>query len=422
MAPLCAEASGKMESPQYTVKNTFICTLGGHEDYSPAPSRRPRASTTDEQPARPNSGDWPCFPQEGVRAASNASTRTSPKGGQHLATEATQISSSDSWPSRTMSYADSTPLESDGWWPQTRPMTLEEAHPILPPVFIPSTPAEPPCGWPLMTMESLPEIESEPNKPSLLDSALSLSLKPEGRKLVQRAVEVGGRHAAIDASMAIQGNVLKAARCPHAHHVLLQLLHELGQEVAEPFAQELVGEGRNLSMEPFASLVLVALVRRGQCSQGTAVRSLIEEILAHDLASLCYHKHAHKVAVAIIAHGAPHQREQVYHVLCSEAQRACRHRVAASTVVGALLQASHEHASGLARAIMETPGAVKTLACHCFGVRVVRAMLQVPGDVSQQAFTYLEKSKSRLQRDKFGLELLKDLESHRITHQSVGGA
>jgi len=48
------------------------------------------------------------------------------------------------------------------------------------------------------------------------------------------------------------------------------------------------------------------------------------------------------------------------------------------------------------------------LACHNFGVDVVRALLHVP-QASKQAVYFIEKGSRRIMRDKYGMRLLQEL-------------
>lgn len=48
------------------------------------------------------------------------------------------------------------------------------------------------------------------------------------------------------------------------------------------------------------------------------------------------------------------------------------------------------------------------LACHTFGVNVVRALAQVPG-LGQQVKSELSQKEKRVSRDKFGRLLLREL-------------
>lgn len=136
--------------------------------------------------------------------------------------------------------------------------------------------------------------------------------------------------------------------------------------------------------------------------------ALADELLADDLAGLCCHKFGYQVALAIISFGLARQRAAVVAVLRGNMRRLTRHRYASVVTEHALLRCSPEERLALAEALMEVGGAVTALACHTFGVNVVRALLQAP-EASQRALAYIQKSPGRLQKDKFGAQLLREL-------------
>merc|ERR1712113_944174 len=84
-------------------------------------------------------------------------------------------------------------------------------------------------------------------------------------------------------------------------------------------------------------------------------------------------------------------------------QRFARHRFA-SNVVSAAVRSASGVGNSLASALMAQPGTVVSLACHTFGVNVVRGLLASPWH-SWHVMQFLLKSSQRLQKDKYGREL-----------------
>mmetsp|Transcript_75804 Transcript_75804/g.158016 ORF Transcript_75804/g.158016 Transcript_75804/m.158016 type:complete len:475 (-) Transcript_75804:163-1587(-) len=201
--------------------------------------------------------------------------------------------------------------------------------------------------------------------------------------------------------------VRRAVRSPVGGKVLQLLIRRLGDAELQPLVQEICFEGPSLALDPSATESLHELI--SERPHVPCVQGLMDVIMTWDTASLCYHKFGHQVALYIFQHGPEEHRRRILEALEKEAPRACRHRVAAGAVATVLVHSRREEALKLAQAIMTTAGALKTLACHCFGVRVVREILQLPG-VSQQALAYIARARVRLSRDKFGMELLRELE------------
>jgi len=136
--------------------------------------------------------------------------------------------------------------------------------------------------------------------------------------------------------------------------------------------------------------------------------ALADQLLKEDLPVLCCHKFGHCVVASLLSNGLQRQRARVVEALLQDVQRFARHRFASRVLEAALPYASEEEQARLASALMAQLGAVVALACHAFGVHVVRAVLEVPRE-SKLAMHYLVKGQRRLRKDRYGLELLQEL-------------
>merc|ERR1712039_1045918 len=127
-----------------------------------------------------------------------------------------------------------------------------------------------------------------------------------------------------------------------------------------------------------------------------------------DVAVLCGHKFGHEVAMSILSNGSSRQRGQILSALRGDVQRFARQRFASNVFEQALALCSEDERTSLALEVLARPSTVVALACHNFGVNIVRELLQVPS-VSQQVKMLLAKSSGRVSRDKFGSELMREL-------------
>merc|ERR1711920_698867 len=134
----------------------------------------------------------------------------------------------------------------------------------------------------------------------------------------------------------------------------------------------------------------------------------MEAVLSADVGVLCCHKFGHEVAMSILSNGSSMQRGRILSALRCDVQRFARHRFASKVFEQALTLCSECERNSLALAVVARPGTVVALACHNFGVNIVRELLQVPS-VSQQVQVLLAKSSGRVGRDKFGSELMREL-------------
>jgi len=275
--------------------------------------------------------------------------------------------------------------------------------------------------WPCCSAETLPQA-ADADAPgwaeepayaatvgAILDAMPALAFDGNGCTLVQQVLESASGEEMRQVAASLRGSVRLAAHSPYAHHLLEHLLHHLGIEDTSFIAEELKGGGRELVLNEFGSSVLCQLLLFSTHDPST--EQLIEEVLSGDTTAVCHHKHGHKVALAILEHGSPRQRSQICVSLRGEVPRSSRHRFAAQVVAEALLHGAAEDSHSLAVAVVCKPGAVTSLACHCFGVQVVRSLLRLPR-ISGAVLQELNTNGHKLKKDKFGAEIMMEIGLH----------
>lgn len=204
----------------------------------------------------------------------------------------------------------------------------------------------------------------------------------------------------------LHGQVRECARSPYAHKVLEAIVHCMGTEEAAFIAEELSGHGREALLDVFTCSVMCRLLEYSPSDYRTV--ALVDELLFGDTAALCCHKSGHEVAMAIASNGIPRQVAHVVAALHCNPQRFARHRFASKVVEVALRAGSAMGCESLAGELIAQPGTVVSLACHNFGVHVVRALLESPRH-SKQVLHFLLKTGRRLSKDKYGRELMQEL-------------
>mmetsp|Transcript_21308 Transcript_21308/g.53370 ORF Transcript_21308/g.53370 Transcript_21308/m.53370 type:complete len:339 (+) Transcript_21308:88-1104(+) len=254
-------------------------------------------------------------------------------------------------------------------------------------------------------------------------SAHTFAFDSAGSQLLEQALGLSDERFARDVAMMLQGLIPQAVCSQHAHKVLDTLVQHLDMEVAVCLVDELLGDSCCLATHAFGSVVVRRLLE--QLAGEAATVALIDEVLSGNLNHMICHKFGHTVALSILFNGLPRHRSRLFEVLSGDLQRFARHRFASYVLALALSQCSTQEAHILASALMGQAGAVSSLACHSFGVRVVRALLELPSDAEQVRF-YLLKSSRRLQKDKFGSQLLDELRTQAKdvddTFGRIGGA
>jgi len=171
-------------------------------------------------------------------------------------------------------------------------------------------------------------------------------------------------------------------------------------------AEELLEEAPFLASHLYAHSVLCLLIRA--CPSQPATTALVRSILAGDIAGLCSHKRGCSVAMAILSSGVQQHQAQIVACLASQVQRFARHRCSSALILRALCLDGCWGRDTLISEFMHLPDRdIARLACHCFGVRIVQALLSLPM-VSERIGAALGKDLRRLRRDRYASNLLGD--------------
>jgi len=186
----------------------------------------------------------------------------------------------------------------------------------------------------------------------------------------------------------------------------MKLVQCLGSSEVAFIAEELQGDASHCVLHPSGSTLLCQLMLFASGEEST--KTLVDELLSGDLAVLCCHKFGVEFAASVVSHGTRAQQALVVSALRCNLQRFARHRFASRVLAEALLYCGEEERFALASEIMSMPGAIVALACHNFGVDVVRTLLQVP-QASKQAMHFIEQGSRRIMKDKYGVHLLQEL-------------
>jgi len=238
-------------------------------------------------------------------------------------------------------------------------------------------------------------------------SVCLLAFDAAGSALVLRALEVARASEVRVLADGLRGMVGEAARSSSACRVLEQIVCCLGIEDAAFIAEELLAHNPwNLVLNANGSSILCRLIEYSSADARTL--ALVDAVLSGDVGVLCSHKCGYEVAMSILSNGSASQRSCILAALRRDVQRFARHRFASKVVEQALALCPEEEQESLALEVLARPSTVVALACHSFGVNVVRELLQVSA-VSQQVQLLLAKSSGRVRRDKFGSELVRQL-------------
>jgi len=239
-----------------------------------------------------------------------------------------------------------------------------------------------------------------------------LAFDEDGAQVVLRALDLAEGEGALALVAGLRGAVGEAVFCPHAHLVLRRVVQSLGAAGAGLVAAELRADPVRFVNHIYGSQVICELLERARAEGQTQAQALLEGLSqSAELKNMFCHKFGHTVVLAILQNGFPHQRSKIVMALCTDLQRFARHRFASEVMAQTLTVCLPAESRCIAYMVMSQAGAVTSLACHGFGVRVVRELLKLPGE-SEKVLFYVLKSARRLAKDKFGAQLLRDLGLH----------
>jgi len=235
----------------------------------------------------------------------------------------------------------------------------------------------------------------------------------EGSLLAQsilRGGSLGQQQALLEA---LGGHVAALIRSPHGQSTLEAAVECMSPDQAAFIATELSQCSLELLLQPTTCSVMCRLLERSPAEPRTV--ALMDVLLSGDVASLCSHKCGHAVMATLVSTGVPRQAFLVLAALQTTPQRFARHRFASKVVSVAVRSGAVVGCNHLAFALVAESGTVVSLACHTFGVHVVRSLLASPWH-SWQVQQFLLGSRQRLQKDKFGRELMREVgNAHHFT-------
>mmetsp|Transcript_8680 Transcript_8680/g.24851 ORF Transcript_8680/g.24851 Transcript_8680/m.24851 type:complete len:307 (+) Transcript_8680:86-1006(+) len=206
----------------------------------------------------------------------------------------------------------------------------------------------------------------------------------------------------------VRGRVLDAARSPQGHVVLLDLIRRLPVEDVAFVAAELRGSGLSIASNVYGHIVLCRLVEYS--AEHPMTVELVDEVIDEGAEALCCHKFGFCLAMSVLSNGSQRQRRRIIAALSTHVQRFARHRFASQVLEHAIV-AHHEtdECQRLLPELLRHSSSVAKLACHCFGIRVVRALLLVP-ETSKYVRSLMRQAEQRLRKDRYGAQLLEDLD------------
>lgn len=241
---------------------------------------------------------------------------------------------------------------------------------------------------------------------SLRGSVLKMSFDPFGCRVMQSALDLAGTSEKDALVAELHGHVLEAISSPHANFVIQKVIEVLPVVAASFVAEELTLFAAEVSRHRFGCRILCRLVEHHLCGGTTspATTDLIDELLL-EADQLIRHNFARHVFDLILEHGSELHKKQVSNAIRSNLFHNAKNRNASYVVEKALCLCNAADACAIASELLSDPARFLMLAVHECGCHVVKAVLRLQEDCSQQARDLLLTKIAQVQTSKYGKQL-----------------
>eukprot|EP00435_Cladocopium_sp_Y103_P044808 s1143_g12.t1 len=246
---------------------------------------------------------------------------------------------------------------------------------------------------------------------------LHLAMESESSsRAVQMALKVANRQTATELSLELSGHIAEVALSLHGNHVLQRAIEVLPAAKSHFIAEELHPRATEVARNVFGCRIFCRLLEQSATCEAT--QELIAKVLK-DSEDLVQHQFGRFVAQAILEHGLDQQRHILAQALRTRVIDMAQHRNASHVIEKSLLYCSAVDRRALAvellkQASSQEDSGVETLARTQYGGFVVKALLNLGGDIEQEARRQLSELrlsdlKAASKETRFVERLLKEL-------------
>ncbi|CAK9052931.1 Pumilio homolog 5 (APUM-5) (AtPUM5), partial [Durusdinium trenchii] len=238
-------------------------------------------------------------------------------------------------------------------------------------------------------------------------------------RAVQMALQVANPKMAADLAMEFKGHIYEVSTSLHGNHVLQRIIEILPSSKTQFIAEAITPRADEVARNVFGCRIFCRLLEQGN---EEATWELIQKVLGR-AEDLVQHQFGRFVAQAILEHGTEQHRHVLAVAVGPRVRSLAQHRNASHIVEKALIYCQPEQRQYLAAELLQqarseqdpTPGGVEALARTQHGGFVVKALLNMGGDIEQEVRRQLQhlrlnfNDKQGLFQTKFVERLLKEL-------------
>jgi len=245
---------------------------------------------------------------------------------------------------------------------------------------------------------------------SLAGQVWPLSRDPEGCRRVQAALEAAPSDAAREALAAeLHGHVAKAMRCSHANHVLQKCIALMRPESLQFIVDELLARSGlvvQAARHRYACRIVQHTLRKCPAAQTAE----LAEALLQDAKTLARHTIGHYTVQQMLELGTEDQRYRLIRTIERNARSISLSTSGGAVVRAALAYAPSEDKVWIARAMLQDPMVLPSLATSRHGSAAVVQVLQaLESQEREQACALLLEHGDVLDASNFGHVVLERL-------------
>uniref|UniRef100_A0A7S2P417 PUM-HD domain-containing protein n=1 Tax=Zooxanthella nutricula TaxID=1333877 RepID=A0A7S2P417_9DINO len=236
-----------------------------------------------------------------------------------------------------------------------------------------------------------------------------LSFNPRGSRQVQAAFDaVGSDGERVALARELVGHVDRAARCPHANHVLQKVVAGLQPKAVQFVIDELMEASvGKVARDKYGCRTVQRVIERCPEEQ---VADMVAELLAESN-SLCRHAYGNYVMQNLLEHGAERHRQVLLGSLCEGVRTLGVVPAGCAVIATALKHTDEDNALRLASAVLKEPDVMLAMAAQRHGGLAVTRVLEVlRGPMRNAAINIVASESQALMASRHGIEVVRYIE------------
>jgi hypothetical protein len=255
---------------------------------------------------------------------------------------------------------------------------------------------------------------------SVQGNVWNLSRTQKGSRAVQQALDEADDELRAAIANELHGHTWEALRCPHANYALQKCISTMKPHAVQFVVDDLNGRAVEAACHRFGCRVLERLLEHCPAEQ---VRGLTDEVIAN-IAKTSRHAYGNYVVQHMLEYGSQDQKDRIVLSMEQDVVAMVSDKHACAVVSKVLCSGEIKARKGLAKAILNVPGLIVSMACdrhgHTAAVRILEIM---EGSWQDQARMQLNRATAQMRGTRYGRLVFAQLQQRLATTgmPAVGG-